>query len=345
VTHAYQQPVLLPANQPPKFYRGGRHIDEFRRKPAGSVPAGPEDWIASTLSSFGTTDGATRLPDGTMLRDAIAKDPEGYVGSEHLAAYGANPALLVKLLDAGQRLPVHCHPSRAFARDHFGSFFGKTEAWLVLATEQSGGVVHLGFRDSVSPDVVDDWFETQDSAAILAAMNEVPVQAGDAVLVAAGMPHAIGEGIFLVELQEPTDFSVMLEWKGFGIDGARETQLGMPARAALDCMDTSGWPVQKLTDAFVHRGVVARGSSAAILPSAADPFFRAEPVDSTIAGELDAGYAVLVVTDGMGVLESAGQPINVRDGSTVLIPFGAGRVNLLGDVAGVRCRPPAATSG
>ena len=55
-----------------------------------------------------------------MLKDVIAADPEAFLGPEHVASYGADPALLVKLLDAGERLPVHYHPGRAFAKQHLG---------------------------------------------------------------------------------------------------------------------------------------------------------------------------------------------------------------------------------
>ncbi|WP_231560250.1 hypothetical protein [Microbacterium hominis] len=40
---------------------------------------------------------------------------------------------LVKLLDAGQRLPVHAHPDDAFAAAHLGRAHGKAEAWYILS--------------------------------------------------------------------------------------------------------------------------------------------------------------------------------------------------------------------
>ena len=62
---------------------------------------------------------------------------------------GSTTGLLVKLLDARERLPVHCHPTRQFARDVLGSPFGKAEAWIVVATRQVPGAeppnVRVGF--------------------------------------------------------------------------------------------------------------------------------------------------------------------------------------------------------
>ena len=54
-----------------------------------------------------------------------------------MARFGTSTGLLVKLLDAAERLPVHAHPDRAFAREAFDSPFGKTEAWIVLDTREA----------------------------------------------------------------------------------------------------------------------------------------------------------------------------------------------------------------
>ena len=106
------KPLLLPPNQFHRFYRGGARIDALRGAPAGE-DGRPEDWVGSTATAWGSEDeGLSRLEDG-RVRDAIRADPEAFLGSDHVARWGADPALLVKLLDAGERLPVHYHPGRA----------------------------------------------------------------------------------------------------------------------------------------------------------------------------------------------------------------------------------------
>ena len=174
----------------------------------------PEDWVASVTTRWQeASSGLSRLPDGRLLRDAIAADPEAYLGPEHVAAYGSDPGLLVKLLDSAERLIVHCHPNREFARAHLGCAHGKTEAWLVVEAEPRAQV-YLGFQRPVGLEELGTWVAEQRLEQMLAALHVLPVQTGSVVLVPAGVPHAIGPGILVVELQEPTDFTIALERRG-----------------------------------------------------------------------------------------------------------------------------------
>ena len=144
------KPLNLPPNQFHRFYKGGARIDALRGVPEGE-DGRPEDWVGSTATSWGSeTEGLSRLEDGTVLKDAIDADPEAFLGPDHVAHYGADPALLVKLLDAGERLPVHYHPGRPFAKEHLGLRYGKTESWLILEAEP-GAAVHVGLKEPLDP--------------------------------------------------------------------------------------------------------------------------------------------------------------------------------------------------
>jgi mannose-6-phosphate isomerase len=333
------QPLDLGPNQPERFYRGGGAIAAFRGLPAPGERH-PEDWVASTTTLFAEPElGLTRLATGDLLRDRIRADPSAWLGAEHVARFGDDPALLVKLLDAGERLPVHAHPTREFALQHLSSPFGKTEAWLVVSAAD-GARVHLGFRDDIDEDSLADWVDTQDSAAMLAAMHAVPVRPGDGVLVPAGLPHAVGEGVFLVELQEPTDFSVLLEWDGFALDGPKEGHLGLGYDAALRCVDRRGRSDAEIAD--LRRVDTGSLGIARPLPPAAEPFFRGERLRPDPRLHLEPGFAVLVVVDGGGVLRpEEGPPLALHRGMTVLVPYAAGVSTLDGDLHVLRCRPPA----
>jgi mannose-6-phosphate isomerase len=337
------QPIALDANQPQTFYMGGGRISRFRGVPEPYVPPRPEDWVASTTARFGhASEGMTRLADGTLLRDLIERDPVGWLGEEHIARHGGEPGLLVKLLDSGQRLPVHAHPDRQFALEHLGSRYGKTEAWIILEAAD-GAVVHLGFDRDITAEELGSWVTGQDVGALLSATNRLPVAAGDTILCPAGLPHAIGEGILLVELQEPTDFSMLLEWRGFDVDPANAT-LGLSVDEALGCIDRRACAPERLEalrGTRVDALVATTKSSGCLLPHEADPFFVAEQVAAGEHDAMAAAFAVLVITSGSGSLETeAGSAIAVSRGDTVVVPFGAGVSRLTGDVSAVRCRPP-----
>lgn len=336
------QPIVLGPNQPAQFYRGGAAIAAFRGLPAGDSAFTPEDWVASTVTRFGRGDGLSTLPDGRLLATAIAADTQGFLGPRGAAAQLADPALLVKLLDAGERLPVHVHPDRDFAHRHLGNAHGKSEAWIVLGTSSADARVYLGFRDPVDDETFSRWVEQQDSDAMLEALNRLRVEPGDTVFVPAGTPHAIGAGIFIAELQEPTDFSVMLEWEKFGLTGLETEQLGLPTPVALSCLDRTGWPDDRVAAHVRKHAFRSDAGSTSLLPPDADRFFRAEHVVVDEATEFEAQYSVLIMLDGSAWLQTGNDAIEVRRGDTVLVPYGAGTLHVSGAASFLRCLPPAA---
>jgi mannose-6-phosphate isomerase len=318
------KPILLPPNQFHRFYKGGARIDALRGEPQGE-DGRPEDWVGSTATSWGSdSEGLSRLADGTILKEAIEANPEAYLGAEHVAAYGADPGLLVKLLDAGERLPVHYHPGRAFAKQHLGLRYGKTESWLILEADP-GASVHVGLKEPLDAATARRWVDEQDAGAMLQALHEVPVKAGDGILVPAGTLHAIGGGILLLELQEPTDVSVLVEWKKFGVeDGTENLELGW--ETALQSLDRE--PIDPAALTTPQNG---------LLPKEADAYFRAERVGQ--GDTLGQGFSIVLVTGGEGRIGE----VAVRRGSTVLIPFAAGDTPTEG-VEGIRCLPPDPTA-
>jgi mannose-6-phosphate isomerase len=135
------------------------------------------------------------------------------------------------------------------------------------------------------------------------------------------VPHAIGEGILLLELQEPSDLSLLLEWQG--IVPEEDAFLGLGLATALEAMRPD--PPDRARP------------PARLLPEAADAFFRADE-----GTEFDAGFGIVVVHTGEGMLEcDAAGPIAVRRGTTLLVPYAAGAWRLTGSARAYRCRGPA----
>ena len=335
-------PVLLPPNQLHRFYRGGARIAALRAS-GSEDPYAPEEWIASMASPFGEPRvGVSRLPDGRSLTEVIGNDPEAYLGPDHTKRFGADVAVLIKLLDAGERLPVHFHPDDGFATEHLGSRYGKTEAWIILEAV-AGAAVHVGFATRVDRSQVSDWVERQEVDGMLGALNPVSVSPGDTLFVPAGTPHAIGEGILLAELQQPTDFSVLLEWKGFAVDGPETGHLGLGFDLALSALDLRVWEEDDLARCTETRRALDRAGVETLFPAAADAFFRAERIRPSETN-LEPSFSVLLAVDGPGVLRGQEWNLELTKGDALLIPYAAGACVLDGDGEFIRCLPPAPSS-
>lgn len=323
--------ILLPSNRPPdRFYRGGHKIMRFRREPfAGDRE--PEDWVASTTALAGEESlGVTVLPDGRSLPAAIEEQPEAWLGPAHLERFGVDTRLLVKLLDAGQRLPVHAHPHASFAARHLGRAHGKAEAWYIV----DGGEVYLGLKQDTTADGLTSLVTSQDVDTLLGMLHRVDVHPGDVVYVPPGVLHAIGEGVFLVELQEPEDLSILLEWRDFELDGEREGHLGLGFDVALEAVERRGRSHQE-----IHQLVKAAGLGSSVLPEGADPYFVLERVALDGEASISPGFAVLVMLAGEADLEN-GRGLRLGAGSTAVAPYASGTLVFRGRGEILVCRPP-----
>lgn len=333
------RPLVLPANQPRRFYAGGNRIASWRGDHT-PVDHAPEDWVASTTTLFGEeTAGLSVLPGGRTLRAAIAADAVAFLGPRHAGAFGPDLGMLVKLLDAEQRLPVHAHPDRRFAAAHLGCRYGKTEAWFVLDAAGDDAAVYLGLREGVTREQLEGWVRDQDAEAMLDALHRLTVRPGDTVLVPAGTPHAIGSGVFVVELQEPTDLSVLLEWRSLADVEESAASLGMGWPTALECVNTDATSGAELEELRSSRS--SSGGVTPLFPMAADRFFRADLVQVTRELAFRQELSLLVALEGEGELAGDfGAPLVLRSGATVLVPWAAGETTVRGDVTLLRCRPP-----
>jgi len=217
---------LLSANRVWRTYPGGRELDRLEGKPRPEDTPMAEDWIGSTTRAVNP--GRESLREGVAtvhfdglsldLSEAIKGHPDYFLGRSHLEAYGINPMLLVKFLDSAVRLHLQCHPTAAFARRFLGSPSGKTEAYVILSSrdEVPDPFIYLGFQRPPGREVLKEWIVTQNMPALLGCFDRVPVRPGDVFIIPGGLPHALGEGLFLVEVQEPSDLVVRFEFERAG---------------------------------------------------------------------------------------------------------------------------------
>lgn len=249
----FTEPCKFIPNRVKRLYTGGSGIDRLRGDPSPVDAHFPEDWIASCvkansrevppdhgLSRYAWRGQVLSFPD--LLREAGAE----VLGAAHVACYGANPGFLSKLLDSSMRLPIQVHPDRQGAQRLFNSPFGKTEAWILFATREIAGekpYILLGFNESLREDVFRRESEAGTYQQGLAMLHRFEVHPGEVYLVHGRMPHAIGPGVTMVEVMEPTDITINPERLCCGYELPPERRFARISPAdALDLFDYTPLP-------------------------------------------------------------------------------------------------------
>jgi mannose-6-phosphate isomerase len=221
--------LSLPPNRVRRNYRGGMLLDTWQGATHPIDSDAPEDWMASTTLAMNPgmpevlNEGlaSASLPGGepVFLRDLFRVHGDFYLGPEHLKRHGTQLGFLAKLLDSSMRLHIQAHPTAAFAQKHLDSKWGKFETYLILGCRE--GIepsILLGFQRPPTPAEWRRIIVEQDLAAMAACFDPIPVKTGQVWMVPGGLPHALGEGLLVLEVMEPTDWVVRCEHTRGGIE-------------------------------------------------------------------------------------------------------------------------------
>ncbi len=236
------KPIFFKRNRVFRVYTGGMPYKEFFNDANGYDDATdnffPEEWVASSVKAinekyFGERDGVSVIADTDLFfDDLLKKHQKELLGDKKYDC-------LVKVLDSAIRLPFQAHPTKEFSRKHFNSNYGKTESWLVLATRPNAKI-YFGFKDKMTKEelsILEEKSET-DKTVFDNLLSYVEPKIGDVYLIRAGMVHAIGAGCTILEVQEPTDFTISPErWCGDYHLNEREEFIGLTKDIALDVID------------------------------------------------------------------------------------------------------------
>ncbi len=235
-----EKPVFFERNRVSRVYTGGKLFHGFFGD-AEEDGFRPEEWIASGVRAINrdSADAHEGLSvvqgTGILFSDLITAEKERMIGSRD------NLGILVKVLDSAVRLPVQAHPDKPFSRKYFHSDFGKAEAWVVLATRENAKI-HFGFKERMTKNRFLEAIEKSetDKSAMEHLLNAVPAKPGDVYFIPPKAAHAIGYGCLILEIQEPTDFTIQPEaWCGNYKLSPEEKYLGLHRDAALECFDYS----------------------------------------------------------------------------------------------------------
>lgn len=190
---------------------GGRRLGDLLGKAIGDGNDWAESW---EIADCGDDQSVVLAGDcaGIRLSDLVARAGEDLLGRQNLSQF----PLLVKFLDAADRLSLQVHPNDVQASFFFPGQLGKTEAWVILAADP-GARVYAGLRAGVDRLQLGSALQ---EGRIEPCLHSYEVQPGDCIFIPAGTVHAIGEGIVLAEVQQSSDITFRLDdWGRSGSDG------------------------------------------------------------------------------------------------------------------------------
>ena len=329
-------PIRLESERAWRTYLGGKLIDELQGKTPAEDTHFPEDWIISVVRAINQgrediVEGLNRVAGTEMtLADLIAAEPEAMLGKAHVAKWGAKTAVLCKVIDAAERLGVQCHPDKEKAMAFFSSPFGKTESWHIIGGREMNGekpYVYMGFKPGVTEAKWRDVFDRQDIPAMLGMRHRIEVKPGDTFLIEGGMPHAIGAGCLLVEIQEPTDYTFKTEKVTLqGLHLADKTcHYGIGFDNMFKCFHYEGYDEAETRRLrMVAPKVVAEGDGwrcISVIGYDQTPCFALERLE--ISGAMVCGggaFSGLYVLSGRGRIESASGVEPLKPGDQFFVP-------------------------
>ena len=305
---------LLPIKMTPAFRSGsltpwgGEKLRTEYGKEIPEVPTG-ESLEISCIPGLESRDG-----EGRTLPDLIREFGEKLIGSCITSGF----PLLLKLLDANDRLSVQVHPDDAYAWKNENGKLGKTEAWLILSAEKGSEIVY-GIVPGVSREYLQAASEGGQTVGPL--LRRVSVRAGDVFYIPAGCVHAIGKGITLYEIQQSSDITYRFyDWDRTDAQGnKRELHL----QQALD-----------VTDIFFEGEPRHWDARPGVTRMLTEKFFTLDLIGVEEAGtDLPPlrNFGLLTVLDGTPELCWEGGSAALQKGESLLLPCSSPALRLKGN--------------
>ena len=243
------------------------------------------------------------------------------VGEKIFERYGIGFPLLVKYLDCNDVLSVQVHPDDTLAAERHDSA-GKTEMWYVVDCKP-GAALYVGFKN---PEITrEEYIEAVAKSTLPELLNRIEVSPGDIFFIPAGVVHALGAGIEVIEIQQTSDITYRIyDWDRVDASGRpRELHTAL----AVDAIDFSADARE------LHKHYRSSGGAGAAEVISCD-YFNVSVVE--VASELERdrmgidSFTVYVCIDGTAEITSEGGSERIARGEAVLIPAEADSVKING---------------
>jgi len=233
---------------------------------------------------------------GKTLHDLWVDHRELVFGERHLANPSPRFPLLIKLLDARERLSVQVHPPLTGSDEPLGE--PKTECWYFLHASE-GSSIYAGLKKGVSRDSFE---EAMRKGTVEETLHRLPVSTGESIFIPSGRLHAIGDGLMIVEVQQNSDTTFrVFDWNRSGLDGKPRE---LHPEKSLDSIDFDDF-----------EPTITPASEVVVADC---PFFHVEKktLSSPLAISKTGDFSIVTCLE--GALECAGVPL--KPGEFLLVP-------------------------
>lgn len=301
---------------------GGDKLGKIYGKPIPSDRTG-ESWEAAEhKNGCSLIDGGKY--DGMKITEALS-DMNG-MGTLNEGA--EKFPLLIKFIDANDKLSVQVHPDDAYAAELEQGELGKTEMWYILDAAEDANLI-FGFNK----DVTKEEFATAIKEGTLSeVLNFVDVKKGDVFFIPAGRVHAICEGLLIAEIQQNSDTTYRLfDWNRVDKDGnPRQLHIekGVKVSDTTSSLGLERTVALKYSDGDAERSMLAMCR-----------YFAAEHIAVKGSAEIfcdETSFNIITVLDGEGKING----LAAKAGDGFIVPAGFGTFSVTGDITVIRSFVP-----
>ena len=274
----------------------------------------PKIWGGESWQISGVEGDVSVVGNGFLAGNTLDELLEVYmgdlVGDAVYEKFGNEFPLLIKFIDARDRLSVQVHPGDELAAERHNSF-GKTEMWYVLDCEDGAELIN-GFNREMSKD---EYLDALNNGRLLDILNKVKVKRGDVFFIPAGRVHGIGGGNHIAEIQQTSDVTYRI------YDYDRRDSNGnsreLHTELAVDAID------YKLYDNYRTDYVAEVNSTVNVVDCkyfTTNVFECDAPVEKDFP-EIDSFIIYMCTAGGCRIeCEESEKPVEIKCGETVLIP-------------------------
>ena len=254
--------------------------------------------------------------EGNTLNEALEVYMGELLGEKNYQHFGNDFPLLVKIIDANDRLSIQVHPDNALARER-GMENGKTEMWYIIEAEKGAEIVD-GFRQEVTRDEYQRFLDLGHLEDLLHV--EYPQQ-GDVFFIPAGRVHALGKGLLLAEIQQSSDTTYRIY--DYNRPDANGKLRELHTAEALDAID-----FKPTADGRTHYNYRQNST----VPLAECPYFTTNliAIDKPMRKNFEHldSFVVYLCTEGIAAVKALDTICPIHAGECVLVPAVADTVEL-----------------